>query len=80
MPDLVYGHLRDFRDEPDARTLQAGSLCVVASRTLIVTGRRIPLLSVSGAIFLILELDRSFEGLLQVSSAPLRAALAQLGQ
>jgi hypothetical protein len=37
-------------------------------------------LSVSGAIFLILELDHSFEGLLQVSSAPLRAALAQLGQ
>ena len=37
-------------------------------------------LSVAGAIFLILELDRSFEGLLQVSSAPLRAALTQLGQ
>ena len=37
-------------------------------------------LSVSGATFLILELDRSFEGLLQVSSGPLRAALAQLGQ
>ena len=37
-------------------------------------------LSVSGAIFLILELDRSFEGLLKVSGAPLRAALAQLGQ
>jgi hypothetical protein len=37
-------------------------------------------LSVSGAIFLILELDRSFEGLLQVSSAPLRTALAQLGR
>jgi hypothetical protein len=37
-------------------------------------------LSVSGAIFLILELDRSFEGLLQVSGAPLRTALAQLGQ
>jgi zinc transporter len=46
MPDLVYGHLRDFRDEPDAATLQAGSLSVVASRTLLVTGRRIPLLSV----------------------------------
>ena len=45
-PDLVYGHLRDFRDEPDAGTLQAGSLCVVASGTLVVTGRRIPLLSV----------------------------------
>jgi hypothetical protein len=37
-------------------------------------------LSVSGAIFLILELDQSFEGLLQVSSAPLRATLTQLGQ
>ena len=37
-------------------------------------------LSVSGAIFLILELDRSFEGILQVSSAPLRAALARLGE
>ena len=37
-------------------------------------------LSVAGAIFLILELDQSFEGLLQVSSTPLRAALAQLGR
>jgi Mg2+ and Co2+ transporter CorA len=38
--------LRDFRDEPGAGTLEAGSLCVVATRTLLVTGRRIPLLSV----------------------------------
>jgi Mg2+ and Co2+ transporter CorA len=45
-PNMVYGHLRDFRDEPDAVTLQAGSLCVVASRTLLVTGLRIPLRSV----------------------------------
>jgi hypothetical protein len=37
-------------------------------------------LSVSSATFLILELDRSFEGLMQISSAPLRMALAQLGQ
>jgi len=37
-------------------------------------------LSVAGAIFLILELDRSFEGLLQVSGAPLRTALARLGR
>jgi len=44
--DMVYGHLRDFRDEPDAVTLQAGSLCVVASRRLLVTGRRIPLRSI----------------------------------
>jgi len=45
-PQLVYGHLRDFRDVPDAFTLQAGSLCVVASRKLLVTGRRIALLAV----------------------------------
>ena len=37
-------------------------------------------LSVSGAIFLILELDRSFDGLLRISDAPLREALAHLGQ
>jgi hypothetical protein len=36
-------------------------------------------LSVSGAIVLILELDRSTGGLLQVPVAPLRAVLAQLG-
>jgi hypothetical protein len=36
-------------------------------------------LSVSGAIFLILELDRPIGGLLQVSDVPLRAALAELG-
>ena len=37
-------------------------------------------LSISGAIFLILELDRSFEGMIQISSTPLRQALAHLGQ
>ena len=35
-------------------------------------------LSVSGAIFLILEMDRPFAGLLQISSEPLRHALAPL--
>ena len=37
-------------------------------------------LSVSGAIFLILEMYTPFEGLIQISSAPLRDALAHLGQ
>jgi hypothetical protein len=37
-------------------------------------------LAVSSAVFLILELDRPFDGMIQVSSAPLRAALAQLGR
>jgi len=37
-------------------------------------------LSVAGVVFLILELDQAFEGLIQIPSAPLRKALAQLGQ
>lgn len=45
-PSLVYGHLRDFRDVSDGFSLQAGSLSVVASKELLVTGRRIALLAV----------------------------------
>ena len=37
-------------------------------------------LSASGAILLILEMYTPFEGLIRISEAPLRAALAQLGQ
>jgi Protein of unknown function (DUF4239) len=37
-------------------------------------------LAVSGAIFLILEMYLPFTGLIQISSAPLRSALAHLGQ
>ena len=37
-------------------------------------------LSVSGAIFLILAMYTPFQGVMQISSAPLRNALAHLGQ
>lgn len=37
-------------------------------------------LSVAGSIFLILELDQPFKGIIQVSSTPLRYTLSQLGQ
>jgi Protein of unknown function (DUF4239) len=37
-------------------------------------------LSVSGAIFLILELDRPFGGLIQIPSEPMRKALSHLGR
>ena len=37
-------------------------------------------LSVSGAIFLILELDQPFGGLIQISSEPMRKALVQIGK
>lgn len=37
-------------------------------------------ISVGGAIFLVLEMDRPFDGLIQISSAPLHNALAHLGK
>jgi hypothetical protein len=37
-------------------------------------------LSVAGAIFLILEMDQPFQGLMKISSAPLRYTLSHLGQ
>jgi len=37
-------------------------------------------LSVAAAIFLILELDRPFQGIMQISGAPLRNALNHLGR
>ena len=37
-------------------------------------------LAVCAAIFLILEMFQPYSGLIQASSAPLRAAVAQLGQ
>jgi len=37
-------------------------------------------LAISTAVFLILELDQPFDGMIRISSAPLRGALAQLGR
>jgi membrane-bound ClpP family serine protease len=37
-------------------------------------------ISVSGAIFLIMEMYTPYAGIIRISSAPLRAALAHLGQ
>ncbi len=37
-------------------------------------------LSVSSALFLILELDRPFNGVIQISSAPMRNVLSQIGK
>jgi hypothetical protein len=46
----------------------------------VVASLLISALSVSGAIFLILEMYVPYAGLIQVSRAPLRAALAYLGK
>jgi hypothetical protein len=46
----------------------------------VVSSLLVSALSVSGAILLILEMYTPYDGLIQISSAPLRAALAHLGQ
>jgi Protein of unknown function (DUF4239) len=46
----------------------------------VITTLFVAALSVSGAIFLILEMYTPFGGLIEISSAPLRAALTHLGQ
>jgi hypothetical protein len=46
----------------------------------VVTALFIGSLSVAGAIFLILELDSPYGGLMGISEAPLQRALAQIGQ
>jgi hypothetical protein len=50
------------------------------SNATVVAALCVGALSVSGAIFLILELARPFEGMLQISTAPLQSALTHLGQ
>jgi hypothetical protein len=46
----------------------------------VVSSLFISALSVSGAVFLILEMYGPYTGLIQISSAPLLGALAHLGQ
>jgi hypothetical protein len=50
------------------------------NNSTVLTGLFFSALAVSGAVLLILEMYTPFAGLIQVSSAPLRAALANLGQ
>lgn len=55
------------------------SLFASPNATVIVT-LLICALAVSSALFLILELDRPLDGMIQISSGPLRDVLARLGQ
>jgi hypothetical protein len=62
-------------------TLILGSFGLFApANATVITSLCLSALSVSGAIFLILEMYSPYSGVIQVSSAPLRAALAHLGQ
>jgi hypothetical protein len=52
----------------------------VAPRGIVIASMFIGALCLSAAIFLILQLDSPFEGLMRLSSAPLRRALSMLAQ
>ncbi|MCC6320413.1 MAG: DUF4239 domain-containing protein [Phycisphaerales bacterium] len=47
---------------------------------IVITALLLSALSAAGAVFLILELDMPFDGLLRLSSTPMQKALAHLGQ
>ena len=47
---------------------------------IVITVLAFSALSVSGALFLILEMDRPFEGLLRISGDPMHYAVAHMGQ
>ena len=53
---------------------------MIAPNATIIATLFVCALSISGAIVLILELDRPFGGLVQISSAPLRNAVTHLGK
>jgi hypothetical protein len=58
----------------------AGFGLVTAKNSTVVTVLFLCALSVSGSIFLIEEMNRPLQGLMQISSAPMRNALTHLGQ
>ena len=62
-------------------SLLFGSFGLFAPRNAtVVAAFLLSVLAVSGSLFLILEMSRPFEGLIKVSSAPLRYTLSQLGK
>jgi Protein of unknown function (DUF4239) len=62
-----------------AKQKAAGGL-FAPSNSIAIASLLLTALSVSGAIFLILEFDQPFDGLIQISSGPMRNALAHLGK
>jgi len=62
-------------------TILFGSFGLFAPRnTTVIVALLVCALSVAGSIFLILEMDDPFGGVMRISDAPMRFALAQMGQ
>ncbi len=62
-------------------TINFMSFGLFASRNSTVIGALlVGAISVAGAVYIILEMDSPFRGLLRISDAPLRAVIEQLGR
>jgi hypothetical protein len=92
---VSFAEIRWLMYEQDASSLSGTMLAILVSwlvtifisfglfaprNATVITALFVAALSVSGAIFLILEMYTPFAGLIQIPSDPLRATLAQLGQ
>ncbi len=93
-PDGAPIHGRDHGPSPAASSIAWPFLVVLVfwllilfmgfglfapGNTTVIVTLSVGALSVAGAVFLILELDQPYAGLMHLSSAPLRNALAQIG-
>jgi hypothetical protein len=72
---LVAAHRADFL----AHALFVSFGLFATMNATVITSYLIAAISVSAAIFLIVEMYSPYSGLIHVSSAPLRAAIAHLG-
>lgn len=92
---IEIGNVRWLLFEQSGRSISAPLLAVVISWLAIlflsfglfapangtaIAALMLSAISVAGAIFLILELDQPFDGLIHISSAPMQSALAHLGK
>ena len=92
---LELGQMRWLEFEEADSSISAPMLCILTlwlailfisfglfspSNGTVVTALMLAALSVAGAVFLILELNTPFNGIMQISDAPFVSALAHLGQ
>ena len=79
---LLVASAKGSYDAQSAELTQMSANIAVLDRLFAPYGsdRFVSALAVSGTIFLILEMYSPYEGLIQISKAPLRAAIGHLGQ
>ena len=78
--ELLFACGEDLAAKEETSALVFGAELFAPRNETVVASLFVCALSVSGAIFLILEMNSPFAGIVKISSAPMREALAHLGQ